>query len=115
MLIAFVESRPKKAGKSEVWEDVLLARLEVLAPPQIGWVIRIPSVEGGKRRYRVREIVQELPVPGDGERVTDQELVIFIVPIPPSGTLEMMAGRPRVGLFGDEHGGAVNPLAAGVV
>lgn len=92
MLVAFVESRPKKGG--EVWEDVMLGRQEMPNPPGIGWVIRIPVEGGSFRRYRVREIVQDLPGPGNAERVIEHECSIYVVPIPPSGTLEAATAAP---------------------
>jgi hypothetical protein len=96
MLIAFIESRPKAGVKREVWEDIVLARLEMATAPQLGWVIRIPGDGGAFRRYRVREVVQDLPGCCTYERVTEQELQVYVVPIPPSGTLE--AALPGVGL-----------------
>lgn len=77
MLIAFVESRPRLSGPG--WEDCLLGRQEMAAPPQIGSVIRIPTDGGEFRRFRVREVVYDLPVSAEGEGMAEREASVYVV------------------------------------
>lgn len=79
MLIAFVESRPRLSGPG--WEDCLLGRQEMAFPPQYGSVVRIPTDGGEFRRFRVREVVYDLPgsAEGEGEGVAEREASVYVV------------------------------------
>lgn len=86
MNVAFVESRPKK-GKADIWEDVLLSQVEMLAAPQIGSIARIPNGDGVVYRYRIREVMYDVPGPASSGRVVDEQLTVFVVAMPSVGSM----------------------------